>query len=119
MKKTSLNVQILLGVGAGITLGLALAALGKESAAAQTGLYLSELIGKIICPYSEMNVGRSYLEVPDENVTEAFVIILARVHRNMFAMLIENFHDQAEPDYFRPGAENRHYLHMIFSAIRL
>ena len=74
--------------------------------------YLSELISKTFRLYSEMHVWRSYLEVFDENVTEAFIIILSGMHRDVFAVLIQNFHDQAEPDYFRPGAENRHYLHI-------
>ena len=54
MKKTSLNAQILFGVAAGIILGLALAALGKESAVAQTGLYLSDLIGTLFIDLLKM-----------------------------------------------------------------
>jgi len=54
MKKTSLNAQILFGVAAGIILGLALAALGKESVVAQTGLYLSDLIGTLFIDLLKM-----------------------------------------------------------------
>src|SRR5690242_1663718 len=54
MKKTSLNAQILFGVAAGLVIGLALAALGKDSATAQTGLYLSELIGTLFIDLLKM-----------------------------------------------------------------
>ncbi|MDE2366600.1 MAG: dicarboxylate/amino acid:cation symporter, partial [Betaproteobacteria bacterium] len=53
-KKTSLNTQILFGAITGIVLGLALAGIGKESAAAQTGLYLSELIGTLFIDLLKM-----------------------------------------------------------------
>jgi Na+/H+-dicarboxylate symporter len=77
MKKTSLNVQILLGVGAGITLGLALAALGKESAAAQTGLYLSELIGTLFIDLLKMVL------IPLVFTSIAVGVANLRAHRQM------------------------------------
>src|SRR5574340_59677 len=53
-KKTSLNAQIVFGAITGIVLGLALAGIGKESAAAQTGLYLSERIGTLFIDLLKM-----------------------------------------------------------------
>jgi hypothetical protein len=60
-----------------------------------------------------MNVGSANIEVLDEYVAEAFVIILAGVNSEVFAVLIQNFHDQAEPDYFGTRPEDRHDLHKV------
>src|SRR5436190_19922692 len=61
-----------------------------------------------------MYVRRSDIKVPDEYIAEALVIILTGVNRDVFTMLIENFHDQAEPDYFGTCPEDRHDLHIKF-----
>jgi Na+/H+-dicarboxylate symporter len=77
MKKTSLNAQILFGVAAGIILGLALAALGKESAVAQTGLYLSELIGTLFIDLLKMVL------IPLVFTSIAVGVANLRAHRQM------------------------------------
>jgi len=77
MKKTSLNAQILFGVAAGIILGLALAALGKESAVAQTGLYLSDLIGTLFIDLLKMVL------IPLVFTSIAVGVANLRAHRQM------------------------------------
>jgi Na+/H+-dicarboxylate symporter len=77
MKKPSLNAQILFGVAAGVVLGLALAALGKESAAAQTGLYLSELIGTLFIDLLKMVL------IPLVFTSIAVGVANLRAHRQM------------------------------------
>lgn len=77
MKKPSLNAQILFGVAAGVVLGLALAAVGKESAAAQTGLYLSELIGTLFIDLLKMVL------IPLVFTSIAVGVANLRAHRQM------------------------------------
>jgi len=77
MKKPSLNAQILFGVAAGVVLGLALAALGKESVAAQTGLYLSELIGTLFIDLLKMVL------IPLVFTSIAVGVANLRAHRQM------------------------------------
>ena len=77
MKKTSLNTQILFGVAAGVILGLALAALGKESAVAQTGLYLSDLIGTLFIDLLKMVL------IPLVFTSIAVGVANLRAHRQM------------------------------------
>ena len=77
MKKTSLNAQILFGVAAGVILGLALAALGKESAVAQTGLYLSDLIGTLFIDLLKMVL------IPLVFTSIAVGVANLRAHRQM------------------------------------
>jgi Na+/H+-dicarboxylate symporter len=77
MKKPSLNAQILFGVTAGVALGLALAALGKESAAAQTGLYLAELIGTLFIDLLKMVL------IPLVFTSIAVGVANLRAHRQM------------------------------------
>ena len=54
MRKISLNAQILAGVLAGLLLGLGLSLLGKESTAAQAGLYIAELVGTLFIDLLKM-----------------------------------------------------------------
>lgn len=54
MKKISLNSQILLGLLAGIFLGLGFAILDKESATSQIGLYIAELLGMLFVDLLKM-----------------------------------------------------------------
>lgn len=54
MKKISLNSQILLGLLAGIFLGLGFAILDKESATSQIGLYIAELLGMLFIDLLKM-----------------------------------------------------------------
>jgi Na+/H+-dicarboxylate symporter len=77
MKKTSLNAQILIGVVAGVMLGLALAGLGKDSATAQTGLYLSELIGTLFIDLLKMVL------IPLVFTSIAVGVANLRAHRQM------------------------------------
>ena len=72
---------------------------------------LANLFAKGFRCYSKVNVRRANFEILDENIAQAFVIILTCVNRNMFAMLVEDLHHQTEPDNFRPRAEDGHYFH--------
>lgn len=54
MRRPSLNSLILLGALAGIALGLLLAALGRDSAPAQNGVYLAGLIGSLFVDLLKM-----------------------------------------------------------------
>jgi len=52
--KPSLNAQILLGALAGILAGLGMAAIGKDSATAQNGLYIAGLVGTLFVDLLKM-----------------------------------------------------------------
>jgi len=111
MKKPSLNAQILFGVAAGVVLGLALAALGKESAAAQTGLYLSELIGTLFIDLLKMVL------IPLVFTSIAFGVANLRAHRQMhrvwkatlgffvFSMALAILLGMTAANLVRPGEE--------------
>ena len=55
---------------------------------------LAYLVAERIGLNAEMNIRRSYLQIADENIAEAFVIILARVHGYMLAVLVEDLHNE-------------------------
>ena len=42
-----------------------------------------------------MNVRRPNIKVLDENIAQVFVVILARMHRDMFAVLVKDLHHEA------------------------
>ena len=67
---------------------------------------------------AEMNIRRAHLKIADEDIAEAFVVILARVHRNVLAVLVEDLHNETQPDDLRPGPENGHYLHKTKGEIK-
>jgi len=52
--KISLNIQILVGAVTGVLLGLAMAAAGKDSGAAQSGLYVAGLVGGVFIDLLKM-----------------------------------------------------------------
>jgi Na+/H+-dicarboxylate symporter len=52
--KFSLNLQIFVGASAGIILGLALAAMGKDAAITQQGIYLAGLVGGVFVDLLKM-----------------------------------------------------------------
>jgi hypothetical protein len=75
--------------------------------------YLADLFAKRFGLDAKMNVRCSYLEIADEYVAQALVVVLTSVYGDVFAMLIKHPEDQAESNYFRPRAENRHYFHKM------
>lgn len=77
MRKTSLNAQILAGVLAGLLLGLGLSLLGKESTAAQTGLYIAELVGTLFIDLLKM------VMIPLVFTSIAVGVANLRAHRQM------------------------------------
>ncbi|MDN5753700.1 MAG: dicarboxylate/amino acid:cation symporter [Nitrosospira sp.] len=80
MKKISLNTQILFGVLAGITLGLAFSGLGEESAVAQTGLYIAGLVGALFIDLLKMVL------IPLVFTSIAVGVANLRAHRQMHAV---------------------------------
>ena len=72
---------------------------------------LPGLIAEALCTYSKVNVWCSDFEFANEDVTQAFVIVLPGVNRHMLAILIEDIHYNTQPDDLRPGTENCHYFH--------
>ncbi|MEO5655073.1 MAG: dicarboxylate/amino acid:cation symporter [Nitrosospira sp.] len=77
MRKTSLNAQILAGVLAGLLLGLGLSLLGKESTAAQAGLYIAELVGTLFIDLLKM------VMIPLVFTSIAVGVANLRAHRQM------------------------------------
>lgn len=77
MRKISLNAQILAGVLAGLLLGLGLSLLGKESTAAQAGLYIAELVGTLFIDLLKM------VMIPLVFTSIAVGVANLRAHRQM------------------------------------
>ncbi|SHL19344.1 Na+/H+-dicarboxylate symporter [Nitrosospira sp. Nsp11] len=77
MRKISLNAQILAGVLAGLLLGLGLSLLGKESTAAQAGLYFAELVGTLFIDLLKM------VMIPLVFTSIAVGVANLRAHRQM------------------------------------
>ena len=77
MRKTSLNAQILAGVLAGLLLGLGLSLLGKESTAAEAGLYIAELVGTLFIDLLKM------VMIPLVFTSIAVGVANLRAHRQM------------------------------------
>ena len=77
MRKISLNTQILAGVLAGLLLGLGLSLLGKESTAAQAGLYIAELVGTLFIDLLKM------VMIPLVFTSIAVGVANLRAHRQM------------------------------------
>jgi Na+/H+-dicarboxylate symporter len=75
--KISLNTQILLGAAAGILLGLWLASLGNDAAAAQHGLFVAGLIGTLFIDLLKM------ILVPLVFTSIAVGVANLRAHRQM------------------------------------
>lgn len=80
--RTSLNVQIFLGVAAGVLLGLAFAALGEDAAVTRQGLYLSGLVGNIFIDLLKM------ILVPLVFTSIAVGVANLRVHQQMHRVWI-------------------------------
>ena len=74
--------------------------------------YLARLVRKIVRPNAQVNVGGSHLQVANEDIAEALIIVLPSVQRRMLTMLIKDLHDQAEPDDLRAGAEDSQNFHI-------
>jgi Na+/H+-dicarboxylate symporter len=77
MRKISLNAQILAGVLAGLLLGLGLSLLGRESTAAQAGLYIAELVGTLFIDLLKM------VMIPLVFTSIAVGVANLRAHRQM------------------------------------
>ncbi len=77
MRKISLNAQILAGVLAGLLLGLGLSLFGKESTAAQAGLYIAELAGTLFIDLLKM------VMIPLVFTSIAVGVANLRAHRQM------------------------------------
>src|SRR5262245_39939456 len=72
---------------------------------------LTDLLAEAIRSYPEVNIRRADLEIANKNIAQALVIILPGMNCDVVAVLIENLHHQAKPDYFGTRPEYRHDLH--------
>ncbi|MEO6825194.1 MAG: dicarboxylate/amino acid:cation symporter [Nitrosospira sp.] len=109
MKKVSLNSQILFGVLAGILLGVVFARLGRESTAAQNGLYVAGLIGTLFIDLLKMVL------IPLVFTSIAVGVANLRAHRQMhsvwkatlgfflFSMAVAVMLGLTAANLFRPG----------------
>src|SRR5687767_2077193 len=61
-----------------------------------------------------MNIRRPHAKIANKNIAQAFIVILPCVNRDMVAILIQDLCNEAEPDYLRPRAEDRHYFHKTY-----
>jgi Na+/H+-dicarboxylate symporter len=77
LKRISLNTQIVFGALSGILLGLGLAVLEKESAAAEAGLYIADLVGTLFIDMLKMVV------IPLIFTSIAVGVANLRMHRQM------------------------------------
>ncbi len=82
MKRLSLNTQILLGALLGLLLGLGMAALGKDSAATQQGLYATAIIGTVFIDLLKM------ILVPLVFTSIAVGVASLRAHQQMHRVWI-------------------------------
>jgi Na+/H+-dicarboxylate symporter len=110
MRKISLNAQILAGVLAGLLLGLGLSLLGKESATAQAGLYIAELVGTLFIDLLKM------VMIPLVFTSIAVGVANLRAHRQMhkvwkatlgffiFSMMLAIMLGLTAANLVRPGA---------------
>lgn len=110
MRKISLNAQILAGVLAGLLLGLGLSLLGKESTAAQAGLYIAELVGTLFIDLLKM------VMIPLVFTSIAVGVANLRAHRQMhkvwkatlgffiFSMVLAIMLGLTAANLVRPGA---------------
>ncbi len=80
--RLSLNIQIFLGVAAGILLGLVFVALGTDAQATKQGLYLSGLVGNIFIDLLKM------ILVPLVFTSIAVGVANLRVHQQMHRVWI-------------------------------
>jgi Na+/H+-dicarboxylate symporter len=110
MRKISLNAQILAGVLAGLLLGLGLSLLGKESTAAQAGIYIAELVGTLFIDLLKM------VMIPLVFTSIAVGVANLRAHRQMhkvwkatlgffiFSMMLAIMLGLTAANLVRPGA---------------
>jgi len=109
LKRISLNTQIVFGALSGILLGLGLAVLEKESAAAEAGLYIADLVGTLFIDMLKMVV------IPLIFTSIAVGVANLRMHRQMhrvwkatlgffvFSMALAIILGLTAANLFRPG----------------
>ena len=110
MRNISLNAQILAGVLAGLLLGIGLSLLGKESTAAQAGLYIADLVGTLFIDLLKM------VMIPLVFTSIAVGVANLRAHRQMhkvwkatlvffiFSMVLAIMLGLTAANLVRPGA---------------
>ncbi len=57
--------------------------------------------------FEEM-VGLAHFQILEEDLVEFVVVVLAGVHQDMVAMLVERCHHPRQADDFWPGADHGH-----------
>ena len=57
-------------------------------------------------------------QVLEEDFIQLEIVVLAGVHQNMFAMLIQPGHHTRQANNFRPGADHGHYFQLFHTVLQ-